>query len=66
MIIRVPKWNTKAGEQLDKLIKKIALDNDIDIIFVEDSKNIEDGKVIILNALWRISERVESGIKKVK
>lgn len=65
-MIVLPKWYSKAEDKLNKCIDDIIRSNDIDWGFAHDSRTIEDGRNMILNALLRISQKVESDYKKLK
>lgn len=55
----LPKWTSKAREQLNNSIKEICIENNINISFVNDSKGIEDCKNEIIARLINISNNVE-------
>ena len=54
VVIILPDFVTELEEKLDKVIKDISIKNKIDMIAIDDSKAIEDGKNLISNALVRI------------
>ena len=56
VVIILPQWTIELEEELDKVIKDIAIKNKIDMIAVDDSKSIDTGKRFISNALIRIFE----------
>ncbi len=59
MIIILPQWTTELEEKLDKVIKDIAIKNNIDLGMIEDSKAVESGKNLISNSLVRIYENYD-------
>lgn len=56
MIRIMPKWYSKAEDDLKREIIRIAIENKINFRLVLDSKSIEDCKGGILNSLVMISE----------
>ena len=60
MIISLPKWYGEARQELEDCIIKIANDNNINFVFVNDSDVIEHSKSNILNVLVRIKEDVKT------
>jgi len=58
VVIVLPKWYIDAEEKIKETILNIAIENEIPLNFVEDSKSIEDAKDTILNSLVRIDENV--------
>jgi hypothetical protein len=56
VVIVLPEWTIELEEKLNKVIEDIVVKNKIDLIAVEDSKDIESGKNLISNALVRLYE----------
>jgi len=59
VVILLPEWYGKVEEKLDKVINEIAEELNLNLIFIWDSKSIENGKSTILNTLVRISEKTK-------
>ncbi len=55
----LPDWYTKGESRFKDLIYKIALENQIPIDFIEDSKTIEDSISNILMRLVNLDELVD-------
>lgn len=56
VVIMLPKWYSEAEKELDDVIAQIANKQNLQYSFVNDSKSIETGKTLILNALVHIYE----------
>ncbi len=54
MLRVLPEWSMELENKLDKVIKDLAVKNQIDIMMVDDSKAIADAKSSILHALLRL------------
>jgi len=54
MLRVLPDWVMELEEKLDKVILDMAVKNNIDIMAVEDSRAIENGKNLISNSLVRL------------
>lgn len=59
MLRVLPNWYTKGESRFKDLIYKIALENQIPINFIEDSKTIEDSISNILMRLVMLDELVD-------
>jgi ribonuclease BN (tRNA processing enzyme) len=60
VVIVLPEWYGKAEKIIDDAIKDASLESGADYFFVKDSITIKEGKEMILNAMLRISEQVNS------
>jgi hypothetical protein len=58
MLINIPSWVTKSREELDEFVDDLIRKNHVDWIASHDSQDIESGKEMIMNTLWRIHESV--------
>lgn len=56
MLITLPNWTMELEEKLDKVIQDIAIKNHIDLMMINDSLAIEDGKSSISHSLVRLYE----------
>lgn len=56
VVIVLPEWTIELREKLDKVIKDIAIKNNIDLGMIEDSRAVESGKQLISNSLVNIYE----------
>ncbi len=56
MMIMLPNWTMEWEEKLDKVIRDVAIKNHIDLMAVDDSIAIENGKDLISNTLVRLYE----------
>lgn len=59
VVMILPEFVTELEEKLKKVIIDISIKNEIDLMAVEDSKNIENGIVLISGALVRIYENYD-------
>lgn len=66
MIQSLPKWYTDAKEQIDEVINKIALENNLKFYFVRNSKTIEDCKEAILMDLVFINENAYPEARQIE
>ena len=77
MLRVLPDWTIELEEKLDKVIKDLAAKNNIDLVMVSDSKEIEKGMDLISNVLLRLYdhygiedrkrlEKFERSIKKTE
>ena len=55
-MIILPQWTVELEDKLDKVIKDIAIKNNIDLGMIEDSRAVESGKCSISNSLVNIYE----------
>ena len=65
MLIVLPKWTIELEEKLDKIIKDIAIKNNIDFGMIEDSISIKNGKQLISNSLVNIYENYKVEDRKI-